>query len=331
MTSCLITGINGQDGSLLAEYLLSLGYEVHGIIRRTSNIKNIKHIKNQLKLHVGDLTDSGFIYKLINHFKPNEIYNLAGQSHVGHSFESPQLTINVNTLGVLNILEAIVNIEKECKLYQASTSEMFDGRSKCPYNEHSRFNPLSPYGSSKLQAHNLIKIYREAYGLFCCSGISFNHESTRRGHDFVTRKITKWFKEEYYNYLRGFEFERLILGNVNASRDWGHAKEYVKAFHKMLQSPKPKDYIISTGKCNSVKKIIDICFNSLNKKIEWETTSLGECGKVDGIDFIYSDRRKFRPTEIDYLCGDSKKIYEDLGWSATLNIEDIILELLNDT
>ena len=317
----LITGITGQDGSYLAELLLNKKYKVHGIIRKSSsfNTKRIDHLyidphnRTNFFLHYGDLTDSNSIYNLIQNIKPNEIYNLGAQSHVGVSFENPEYTAEVSGIGTLRVLEAIRFLKmKNIKFYQASTSELFGEKYKeKTFNEQSRFHPKSPYGVAKLYSYWITSVYREAYGLFACNGILFNHESPRRGETFVTRKITRFLSRKKLG-SSGI----LYLGNLNAKRDWGHAKDYVEMQWKILQQKKPEDYVIATGATHTVREFINVAAKLLNMKIYWSGKGLKEIG------YIYEDSRKkiiikidkkyFRPNEVDYLRGNTKKAKQKL-------------------
>lgn len=332
----LITGITGMDGSLLAEFLLNKGYEVHGIKRRSSslNTSRIDHLyqepnsKNQrLFLHYGDLTDSSNIIRLINEIKPDEIYNLAAQSHVKVSFETPEYTANADGIGALRILEAIriLGLEKRTKFYQASTSEMFGRVLQTPQNEMTPFNPVSPYGSAKLYAHFITKNYRESYGIFACSGILFNHESSVRGETFVTRKITRAVAK----ILLGMQ-DKLYIGNLDAERDWGHAKDYVEGMWLMLQQDKPDDYVLATGRKISVRKFIELAFAEIGIEIFWNGFGINEKGynRLTGDLLIEVDEKYFRPNEVDLLLGDYSKAKEILGWEPKCKIEDLVKDMV---
>ena len=334
----LITGITGQDGSYLAELLLSKNYIVHGIKRKSSNFNTQRidhlyidpHHKTNFFLHYGDLTDSNSIYNLINKIKPDEIYNLAAQSHVGVSFENPEYTTNTNALGTLRILEAIVFLNlRNTKFYQASTSELFGKVQKKAFNENSSFHPRSPYGASKLFAHWITRIYRESYNLFASTGILFNHESPRRGETFVTKKITSFLAK----IKKGYK-EKLFLGNIYAQRDWGHAKDYVEMQWRILQQPKPDDFIIATGHTCSVKNFIMKCCEFLDIKIKWTGKSLNEKASLINNkgnkirDIIFIDKTYFRPSEVDWLKGDSAKAYKVLKFKPKYNLESLIKEML---
>ena len=321
----LITGISGQDGSFLAEYLLSLDYEVWGIIRRTSNednnFVNIKHIINDLNLRYADLTDATSLDRVISECNPDEIYNLAAQSHVRISFDMPQYTNSVNYGGVINILEICRKNNLNAKIFQASTSEIF-GTTDPPQNEQSLFVPRSPYGSSKLAALWTVRNYASGYNLYACNGITFNHESERRGENFVTRKITKSVAEIAHGKKDFIE-----LGNLDAIRDWGYAKDYVEAFHLMLQQDEPEDYVISTGQSNSVRDFLHNAFEYVNIDI----MSNGKSGTEE--EYVRKDNNKtvvkinprfYRPTEVDYLLGDSHKIRSELGWAPKTSFKELV-------
>jgi GDPmannose 4,6-dehydratase len=333
----LITGITGQDGSYLAELLLKKNYTVHGIIRKSSsfNTGRIDHLyidphrKTDFFLHYGDLTDSNTIYNIISKIKPNEIYNLGAQSHVGVSFENPEYTAEVTGLGTLRILEAIRFLKlKNVKFYQASTSELYGKKlNKRNFNEESMFYPKSPYGASKLFSHWITKIYRESYNIFASTGILFNHESPRRGETFVTRKITRFLTKKYY----GLE-KKLYLGNLYAKRDWGHAKDYVEMQWKILQQKTPDDWVISTGKSYSVKQFINEACKQIGFKIKWQGKGIKEKAillnnnKKEVI--ICVDKKYFRPLEIDYLRGSSKKASKKLKFNPKYNFKKLINEML---
>jgi GDPmannose 4,6-dehydratase len=336
----LITGITGQDGSYLAEFLLNKGYLVHGIKRKSStfNTSRIDHIykafhdRSNFFLHYGDLTDSNSIVNVINKVKPNEIYNLGAQSHVGHSFEIPEYTSEVTGLGTLRVLEAMRFLGlKKTKFYQASTSELFGEKPNAinSFNEKSLMVPKSPYGVSKLYSYWITKVYREAYGFYACNGILFNHESPRRGETFVTRKITMFFAKK----VLGSD-EILYLGNLNAKRDWGHAKDYTEMQWKILQKSKPDDYVIATGKTTSVREFISECCEYLNLKIKWEGKGLNEKAYlVDGKKkelIIKVDKKYYRPLEIDYLKGDPRKAFKELNYKLKHNLKDLVKDMLDE-
>ena len=307
-----ITGITGQDGTYLAELLLDKGYEVHGTVRRSSSINTnrIDHLiskyskGNQLNLHYSDLLDSSSITNLINNINPEEVYNLAAQSHVSVSFSNPIFTTQVGTLGSISILEAIRNLDKDVKFYQASSSEMFGGANKEVLNEHSVFDAKSPYGASKVFAHEITKIYRESYDLFGVNGILFNHESPLRGETFVTRKISK----AVGRISVGIQ-ERLTLGNLDASRDWGYAKDYVEGMWKMMQHDYPEDWVLATGITKTVREFAEEAFDFVG--LNWE-------------DYVEVSEKYFRPNEVDYLLGDSSKAREILGWKPKVDFRGLV-------
>ena len=327
----LIFGITGQDGSYLAELLLEKNYVVHGVKRKSSsfNTKRIDHIfhKKKFKLHYGDVTDSLSVSNLINKIKPNEIYNLAAQSHVQVSFELPNYTSAVNAIGVLNILESIRNSPKKIKFYQASTSEMYGNSYSRYQNEKTEFKPRSVYGISKLFAHNLVVNYREAYNLFLCNGILFNHESPRRGETFVTKKIVDGLKS-----IKNFDHKILELGNIYSKRDWGHAKDYVEAMWKILQHKKPDDFVISTSKMLSVKNFINLVAKKLGLKIFWKGKGLKERAllKKNNKIIIKINKKYYRPTEVDLLCGDFTKAKKILKWKPKYTINQLVDDMINN-
>ena len=332
----LITGITGQDGSYLAELLLEKGYEVHGVKRRSSsfNTGRIDHIyqdpheKNKkLILHYGDLTDTSNLIDIIQRVQPDEIYNLGAQSHVQVSFETPEYTGNADALGTLRILEAIrkLNLKDKTKFYQASTSEMF-GATPPPQNEYSALYPRSPYGAAKVYSHLITRNYREAYGIFAVSGILFNHESPRRGETFVTKKITR----AAARIKLGLQ-DKLYLGNLDAKRDWGHAKDFVKAMYLMLQYHQPEDFVIATGEQYSVRKFCELAFKELGMEIEWQGEGKNEKGidKKTGKVIIELDPRYLRPTEVHSLMGNTKKAKEKLGWAPMVKFEELVKEMVS--
>jgi len=331
----LITGITGQDGSYLAELLLKKKYKVHGVIRRSSsfNTSRIDHLyqdphskSKNLFLHYGDMTDSLSLQKIINDIKPDEIYNLAAQSHVAVSFQQPEYTANSDGLGTLRILEIIKNIKsKKIKFYQAGTSEMFGMVQEIPQTEKTSFYPRSPYGVAKLYAHWITINYREAYGIFACNGILFNHESPVRGETFVTKKITKALCRIKYKKQK-----KLYLGNLEAKRDWGHAKDYVEAQWRILQQKKPDDYVIATGKTYTVKFFVEKVATYLGMKITWK----GKGVKTRGYDqkgncIIECDKKYFRPTEVDILIGNANKAKRILKWKPKINIDALIKDMVD--
>lgn len=334
MKKALITGITGQDGSYLADLLLQKGYEVHGLKRRTSllNTHRVDHLFNNLEfkdrffLHHGDLTDSSNINALVAKIKPDEIYNLAAQSHVAVSFEMPEYTANSDGLGVLRFLEAIKNLGMidKTKFYQASTSEMFGRVQEVPQNEDTPFYPVSPYGSAKLYAHWITKNYRESYDMFACSGILFNHESPRRGETFVTRKITRGLCQ-----IKLGISDKLTLGNLDALRDWGHAQDYVEAMWMMLQQDDPRDFVIATGKQISVEEFINISADILDIKLFWEGEGVNRTAKdSSGIVIIDVSSKYFRPNEVETLLGDPSQAKNILGWHPRHDVHSLAKEMV---
>jgi GDPmannose 4,6-dehydratase len=334
----LITGITGQDGSYLAELLLKKNYIVHGIKRKSSsfNTQRVDHIyidphfRTNFFMHYGDLTDSNSIFKIISQIRPDEIYNLGAQSHVGVSFENPEYTSQVSGLGTLRILEAMRFLKLEnTRFYQSGTSELFGVTNKNKiFNERSEFNPKSPYGASKLFAHHITKIYRESYKIFACNGILFNHESPRRGETFVTRKITRFLTR----YILNLE-KILYLGNIYAIRDWGHAKDYVEMQWRILQQKKPDDYVIATGEICSVKDFVNKCCNYLNIKIYWSGKKFNEHAYIlknnKKIFVIKVDKNYFRPSEVNFLRGDSRKAIKQLKFKPKYNLNSLIKEMID--
>jgi GDPmannose 4,6-dehydratase len=336
MKKALITGITGQDGSYLAEFLLNKGYKVHGIKRRTSliNTDRIDHLyqdphvyNRKFILHHGDLTDSSSLIRIIKEIQPNEIYNLAAQSHVAVSFEEPEYTANSDALGALRILEAIrlLKLEKKTKYYQASTSELFGAVKEIPQTENTPFNPRSPYGVAKLYAYWITINYRDAYNIYACNGILFNHESPVRGETFVTKKITKALTR----IKMGLQ-NCLYLGNLNALRDWGHAKDYVEAQWLMLQQSNPEDFVIATGKQFSVREFINLASKKLDMNIKWKGKGLNEVGYLDGKKIIKIDPNYFRPTEVDNLLGDASKAKRKLKWKPKISFEKLVQEMIDE-
>jgi GDPmannose 4,6-dehydratase len=332
----LITGITGQDGAYLAEFLLDKGYEVHGIKRRASsfNTDRIDHLYQDphersvhMHLHYGDLTDATNLIRIIQQVRPHEIYNLAAQSHVGVSFETPEYTANADALGTLRILEAmrILGLEKETRFYQASTSEMFGKAQEVPQRETTPFYPRSPYGAAKLYAHWITVNYREAYGMFACSGILFNHESPIRGETFVTRKITRALARIH----EGLE-SCLYLGNLDSLRDWGHARDYVRAQWLILQQPQAEDFVIATGERHSVRDFLARAAAELGIKVEWRGGGLEEQGVDSGTGrvLVRIDPRYFRPTEVDALLGDATKARTKLGWEPQISFASLVREMV---
>ena len=333
----LIFGVTGQDGAYLSKFLLKKGYIVHGVKRRSSSINatRLDDIysdplikKNNFYLHYGDVTDSISVFNIISKVKPDEIYNLAAQSHVAVSFESPEYTANSDGIGTLRILEALRTLKMidKTKFYQASTSELYGLVQETPQNEKTSFYPRSPYGVAKLYAYWIIVNYREAYGIYACNGILFNHESPRRGETFITRKITRGLSRIHCNLE-----ETLYVGNLNARRDWGHAKDFIKMQWLMLQQDEPKDYVIATGKQISVRDFIEISAKALGwKGIKWIGEGLNEVGlRCDTNEVVIKvDPRYFRPTEVESLLGDASKAKKELGWEPTINVENLIKEML---
>ncbi|ESO00104.1 hypothetical protein HELRODRAFT_101345 [Helobdella robusta] len=334
----LITGITGQDGSYLAEFLLQKGYQVHGIIRRAStfNTHRIEHLYEhpmshsegaKFKLHYGDMTDSSCLVKIIAEVKPTEIYNLAAQSHVKVSFELSEYTANVDALGTLRLLDAIrtCGLTNSVRFYQASTSEMFGKVQEIPQKETTPFYPRSPYGVAKLYSYWIIKNYREAYNMFACNGILFNHESPRRGETFVTRKITRAVAKIHLG-----QQEILELGNIDAERDWGHAKDYVEAMWMMLQTKEPDDFVISTGETHKVRKFVVAAFKEVGVDIVWEGSGINEVGKDKrtGVVRVKINPKYYRPTEVETLLGDCTKAKTQLGWKPRYNFDMLVKEMV---
>lgn len=333
----LITGVTGQDGSYLAELLISKGYEVHGVKRRSSsfNTQRIDHLyqdshisNNNFKLHFGEMTDSTNLIRLIKEIEPDEIYNLAAQSHVQVSFETAEYTSNADGTGALRLLEAIrlLGFEKTTKFYQASTSEMYGLAENTNFlNETSRFYPRSPYGAAKLYAHWITVNYREAYGIFASSGILFNHESPRRGETFVTMKIIR----AAVRIAKGEE-EVLFLGNLDAIRDWGHAKDYVEGMWRILQHSEPDDFVLATGVAITVREFAEIVFRKMKIQINWEGTGIEEVGKNQNGDVVIRiDPRYFRPTEVPFLLGDASKARRLLGWEPAHTVDTLIDDMIH--
>jgi GDPmannose 4,6-dehydratase len=328
----LITGVTGQDGSYLSEFLLKKGYEVHGIKRRTSlfNTARIDHLfedrDKKFFLHHGDLTDTSSLYNIIDKVRPDEIYNLAAQSHVAVSFEEPEYTANSDAIGTMRLLEAIrtLHLEKRTRFYQASTSELYGDVREVPQTELTPFNPRSPYAVAKLYAYWITVNYREAYGIYACNGILFNHESPRRGETFVTRKITRALSR----IKLGMQDE-LQLGNLNALRDWGHAKDYVKMQWLMLQQDSPEDYVIATGQQYSVRDFVNLAAKHLGMSIEWRGEGIAEKGyDPNGKCILRVNPDYFRPTEVETLLGDATKAKNQLGWIPTISFEEMVAEMV---
>jgi GDPmannose 4,6-dehydratase len=328
MKVALITGITGQDGSYLAELLLEKGYEVHGIVRRSSliNTHRIDHLYQSVKLHYGDLTDSTNIVRVIQKVQPDEIYNLGAQSHVKVSFEMPEYTADVDGVGTLRILEAVrlLGMEDRVRIYQASTSELYGLVQETPQSETTPFYPRSPYGCAKLYGYWITKNYREAYGMYACTGILFNHESPRRGETFVTRKITQGLSK----ISSGIQ-DCLYLGNLDAMRDWGHAKDYVEAMWLMLQQDEPDDFVIATGEQYSVRQFVEKAAPYFGMKIEWIGEGLNEVGFDWNTKrpIIKVDSKYFRPAEVESLLGDATKAKEKLGWEPKITFDQLIEDM----
>ena len=336
MTTALITGITGQDGSYLAELLLSKGYEVHGIKRRASsfNTDRIDHLYQdphesgvKMHLHYGDMTDSTNLIRIIKEVQPDEIYNLAAQSHVAVSFEMAEYTANADAVGTLRILEAVrlLGVEKSTRIYKASTSEMFGNVQDVPQKEATPFYPRSPYGAAKVYAYWITVNYREAYGMHASNGILFNHESPVRGETFVTRKITRALAR-----IKSGLQDKLHIGNLNSLRDWGHARDYVEAMWLMLQQDQPDDFVIATGKQYSVREFIEFGAKALDMNIEWQGEGVDEVGidTVSGKKIVAVDPRYFRPTEVETLLGDPTKAKALLGWEASTTVEEMVAEMV---
>lgn len=332
----LITGITGQDGAYLAEFLLLKGYAVHGIKRRSSlfNTDRIDHLyqdphtqNRNLILHYGDLTDATNLIRIIQQVQPDEIYNLAAQSHVQVSFETPEYTANSDALGTLRILEAIriLGLEKKTRFYQASTSELFGKVQEIPQKETTPFYPRSPYAAAKLYAYWITVNYREAYGIFGCNGILFNHESPIRGETFVTRKITR----AVARIKLGLQ-DSLFLGNLDAKRDWGHARDFVEAQWLILQQDKPDDFVIATGRQHSVREFCHLAFKEAGMAIEWKGSGIDEVGIINGRTVVSVDPRYFRPTEVETLLGDPTKARERLGWKPGISFEQLVAEMVRE-
>ncbi len=334
--TALITGITGQDGAYLAELLLKKGYEVHGIKRRSSlfNTERIDHLykdpheeNSKFHLHYGDMTDSTNLIRIVQESQPDEIYNLAAQSHVKVSFETPEYTANADATGALRLLEAIriLNLEKKTRYYQASTSELYGKVQEIPQTESTPFYPRSPYAVAKLYAYWITKNYREAYDLYACNGILFNHESPIRGETFVTRKITRGVARIKLGLQK-----KIYLGNLDAERDWGHAKDFVEGMWLMLQQDKPEDYVLATGKTTSVRDFINLSFKEVGMKIDWKGEGVDEKGYDSESEnvVVEIDSRYFRPTEVDLLIGDASKAKNDLGWEPRFTVNELIKDMM---
>ncbi|MEJ5283480.1 MAG: GDP-mannose 4,6-dehydratase [Brevinematia bacterium] len=336
MKRALITGITGQDGAYLTELLIEKGYEVHGIKRRSSlfNTHRIDHLyqdphdpDKRLILHYGDMTDSTNLIRVIQEVQPDEIYNLAAQSHVQVSFETPEYTANADALGTLRLLEAIriLKLENKTKFYQASTSELYGKVQAIPQNETTPFYPRSPYAAAKLYAYWITVNYREAYNIFACNGILFNHESPLRGETFVTRKITRAVCRIKLGHQK-----KLYLGNLNSKRDWGHAKDYVEGMWLILQQDKPDDYVLATGETHEVREFVEMAFNEVGIEIEWKGEGVNEKGirKDTGEVVVEVDPRYFRPTEVDILLGDATKARKKLGWKPKHTLKELVKDMI---
>ena len=332
----LITGVTGQDGAYLSEFLLKKKYEVHGIKRRSSsfNTTRIDHLykdpyesKTNFYLHYGDVTDATNLIRLLQEIKPDEIYNLAAQSHVQVSFETPEYTANSDALGTLRLLEAIriLKLENKVKFYQASTSELYGKANEVPQNENTPFYPRSPYAAAKLYSYWITVNYREAYGIFASNGILFNHESPIRGETFVSRKIAMAIAA-----IKKNKQKCLYLGNLDAKRDWGHAKDFVKGMWLMLQEKKPDDFVLATGKTYKVRTFVELAFKEIGVKIKWEGEGLKEVGKNERTNeiLVRVDKKYFRPTEVDILQGDFSKAKENLGWNPKISFQELVKEMI---
>jgi GDPmannose 4,6-dehydratase len=341
MKKALITGITGQDGSYLAEFLLEKGYEVHGIVRRAAmenplaRFSRISHIQKDLHLHPGDLTNYGSVLEIFDSVRPDECYHLAAQSFVGESFEDPFTTFKVNTEGTLHVLAAARKKAPKCRVYFAATSEMFGEVQEIPQKETTIFYPRSPYGVSKVAGYHLVRNYRESYNLFACSGILFNHEGERRGHEFVTRKITQAVAR-----MKSGKQNVLVLGNMSAKRDWGHAEDYVRAMWLMLQQDKPDDYVVATGENHSVKEFVDFAFQAAN--LNYELIDLHELSPEEAdqrIEYLKQDKSKlfvvthprfYRPAEVDSLLGDPSKAKINLGWKPEVSFQELVQRMVEN-
>ena len=336
MKRALITGITGQDGAYLADFLLAKGYEVHGIKRRASsfNTARIDHLYTdphekeiRFRLHYGDLTDATNLIRVIQEVQPDELYNLGAQSHVMVSFETPEYTANSDALGTLRLLEAIriLNLRDKTRFYQASTSELYGKVQETPQTETTPFYPRSPYGAAKLYAYWITVNYREAYGFFACNGILFNHESPIRGETFVTRKVTRGLAR-----IKAGLQEMIHIGNLDARRDWGHARDYVRMMWMMLQQPEPEDYVIASGRQHSVRELIELAAGKLGMNVAWEGQGVEERGidTISGRPIVAIDSRYFRPAEVDTLLGDPSKARRQLGWEPKIGFEELITEMV---
>ncbi len=331
MKIALITGITGQDGSYLAELLLEKGYEVHGMVRRSSmiNTHRIDHIFDKITLHYGDLSDSTNVIRIIKETQPDEIYNLGAMSHVKVSFDVPEYVADIDGVGTLRILEAVrlLDMTKKTRIYQASTSELYGKVQEVPQTEATPFYPRSPYGVAKLYGYWITKNYREAYDMFACTGVLFNHESPRRGETFVTRKITMAL-----NKIINDSDAKLTLGNLDSKRDWGHAKDYVEGMWRMLQADKPGDYVLSTNEFHSVREFVEKAFALKGFDIKWMNSGLNEIGYDEntGRELIFVSEKYFRPTEVDELLGDSTKARTELGWEPLTTFDQLVEEMVSE-
>ena len=326
--TALITGVTGQDGALLAELLIDKGYDVHGMrpYSAVPDTMRIDHL-NDLTLHYGDMTDGSHLVRLLDKIKPDEIYNMAAMSHVHVSFEIPEATADINALGPLRLLEAmrVLGLSEDMRFYQASSSEMY-GRALAPQDESTPFSPCSPYGTAKLYAYWSVKNYREAYGLYAANGILFNHESPLRGEEFVTRKITK----TVCAIEAGLE-EKLILGNLDSKRDWGHARDYVDGIWRILQQDRPDDYVLATGESHSVREFVERAFSCIGKEIVWKGEGENEKGydRITNESLVEVDPTLFRPSEVNELLGDPSKAKNELGWKPKYSFEDLIADMMD--
>ena len=336
MKTALITGVTGQDGAYLAELLLSKGYEVHGIKRRSSSFNTQRlehlyqdpHVENQrFFLHYGDLTDATNLIRIIQNVQPDEIYNLGAQSHVAVSFETPEYTADTNAIGALRLLEAIriLKFEGKTRFYQASTSELYGQVAETPQSETTPFRPRSPYAAAKLYAYWTVVNYREAYGIHASNGILFNHESPLRGETFITRKITRAVAA-----IQAGQQDMIFLGNLDAKRDWGHARDFVRGMWMMLQQNDPDDYVLATGISTTVRQFVEWAFAEIGVEIEWRGSGLSECGYEAGTETcrIKIDPRYVRPTEVDTLRGDAAKATKQLGWTSEITVRDLVREMV---
>lgn len=334
--TALITGVTGQDGALLAELLLDKGYVVHGVKRRSSsfNTERVDHLYQdphekdaRFYMHYGDMTDATNLIRLVQEVQPDEIYNLAAQSHVQVSFETAEYTANADALGALRLLEAIriLKLESRVRFYQASTSELFGKAKEVPQNESTPFYPRSPYGTAKLYAYWTVVNYREAYGLHASNGILFNHEGPTRGETFVTRKITRAVAAIHYG-----QQSQLYIGNLDAKRDWGHARDFVEGMWRIVQQENPDDYVLATGEAHSVREFVELAFAETGKKIKWEGSGASEKGldTESGKTLVAIDPRYFRPTEVDHLCGDPTKARKVLGWCHKVTFPELVSEMV---